>query len=173
MSSIVDWQIRELALSRGMIQPFVPEQLNPGSYDVTLSDKILIENSSRQSDAGPSRWVMKDIGSEPYLMRPNEFVLASIQELIRVPEDMEAEFCLKSSRGREGYNHVLSGYIDSGYEGNITLEIQNCSRFVKLPLYPGLRIGQIRFAYMNATPEAPYNVVGRYHMDTEVTPSKG
>lgn len=173
MSSIVDWQIRELAEQKKIVEPFNCKQLNPGSYDVILASTILTENYKGYTQPEMGRWVRRDISAETYFMRPNEFVLASTEEIIRVPENMEAVFCLKSSRGREGYNHVLSAYIDSGFEGRITLELHNCSRVEKLPLKQGLRIGQIRFAYMDAVPEEPYNKVGRYHMDMDVMPSKG
>lgn len=169
MSTIPDWMIRGLAERGGLIQPFAPNQLNPASYDVRLAERILIEVGE---GVRPGGWLEVDISDAAYMMMPGEFVLASVAERLVVPAALEAVFCLKSSRGREGYQHMLSGYIDPGYEGNITLELHNSLRFRPLPLYAGMLIGQIRFATMASSPTEPYSVTGRYVGDATVTPSK-
>ena len=70
-------------------------------------------------------------------MPPGGFVLAATAEWIRVPVSMESVFQLKSSRGREGYEHALAGYIDPGFHGRVTLELSNLRRFKELPLEAG------------------------------------
>lgn len=42
-----------------------------------------------------------------------------------------------------------------------------------IPLYPGLKIGQLVFYRMDEAPERTYAVTGRYNLDTKVTASKG
>lgn len=169
MSTIVDWQIRNLAAEEGMIAPYSEEQLNPASYDVVLSDCIRIETPQRTA----RRWLTVDISSQTYWLKPGEFVLAATEEIFLIPSDLEAVFCLKSSRGREGYNHLLAGYIDPGFHGRITLELHNCNRFNDLPLFSGLRIGQLRFSKLNEVPQRNYKQTGRYYGDLDAQPSKG
>lgn len=166
MSTLVDFQIRELARTRGLVEPYEPEQQNPASYDVTLGSKLLLETPKGE-------WQEFDISKTTVHIAPGAFVLACTAELIRIPDDLEAVFCLKSSRGREGYNHMLAGYVDPGFHGRVTLEIHNCNRFRTLPMYAGLRIGQLRFSRLDDTPHRPYSLTGRYNNDDTTTPSKG
>lgn len=166
MSTLVDHQIRHLARTRGLVEPYEPELQNPASYDVTLGSKVLVEVSN-------GGWQEVDISVTTLYMQPGAFVLACTEELIRIPDDLEAIFCLKSSRGREGYNHMLAGYIDPGFHGRVTLELHNCTRFRQLPLYAGMRIGQLRFSRLDEIPHRPYSLTGRYNNDDTTTPSKG
>lgn len=168
MSSLVDWQIKKLAKESGLIKPYRSEQLNPASYDVVLGDTVLIETPG---DDGV--WTKVDISSKPLMLEPNEFVLAHTQEMVNIPENLEAIFCLKSSRGREGYNHALAAYIDPGFSGRVTLELKNYSRYRCLPLKAGMRIGQLRFSVINGTPLHDYSQTGRYQGAKTVEFSKG
>ena len=168
MSTIVDHQIRHLARTYGLIEPFNPEQVNPASYDIQLGAMIKREGVGQED-----RWVPVDISEKPYIMQPGEFILASTQEFIRVPVDMECVFNLKSSRGREGYEHLMAGYIDPGFHGEVTLEICNVNRHHRLPLVQGMLMGQLRFSKLDSTPMRSYAVTGRYHKDRGVVTSKG
>lgn len=150
----------------GLVEPFHAEMVNPASIDVTLGDEILVEN-----DHGTFTSV--SIKDETFYMPPGAFVLAHTAEYVRVPANLECVFQLKSSRGREGYEHALAGYIDPGFCGRVTLELSNLRRFKELPLRSGLRIGQLRFSKLDEIPMRPYSVTGRYHGDEGVQESKG
>jgi len=169
MSVLVDYQIRDLARTKGLIEPFEPDQINPASYDVTLGNEILVENYSYQTRV----WEKFDISKKRFSLQPGEFILAVTAEFVRIPVDIEAEFCLKSSRGREGWQHALAAYIDPGFQGRITLELKNYNRWHQLDVVPGLRIGQLRFTKLKDIPERPYNLTGRYNGDLTVQASKG
>ena len=170
MATIVDNQIRELARTMGLVEPFNPEQVNPASYDVTLGATLLREGDPSK---GEEKWVEVDIENGVYSLAPGEFVLAHTAEIVRIPNNLECVFNLKSSRGREGYEHLMAGYIDPGFHGSVTLEICNVNRFHRLPLEHGMRIGQLRFAKVDAIPMRSYAVTGRYHRDQSVQQSKG
>ena len=166
MATIVDRQIRHLCRSAGLVEPFDPEMINPASIDVTLGNEILVEN-----DHGDFTSV--SIEHETFYMPPGAFVLAHTAELVRIPNRLECVFQLKSSRGREGYEHALAGYIDPGFHGRVTLELSNLRRFKELPLRAGMRIGQLRFSKLDALPSRPYSVTGRSHNAEGVEESKG
>lgn len=168
MSTIVDHQIRHLARTAGLVEPFDPDMVNPASIDVTLGATLL-----REGGAGEDRWVECDIENGIYSLAPGEFVLAHTAELIRVPNDLECVFNLKSSRGREGFDHLMAAYIDPGFHGSVTLELVNVNRYHRLPLEHGMRIGQLRFSRLDATPLRSYAVTGRYQNDSTVQPSRG
>jgi dCTP deaminase len=166
MSTIVDWQIRELCRSSGLVEPFDVEMVNPASIDVTIGDHIKVEN-----DHGEFTDV--NIKNQDFYMPPGAFVLAHTAEYVRIPNNFECVFQLKSSRGREGYEHALAGYIDAGFHGRITLELSNLRRFKELPLRAGMRIGQLRFSRLDNLPMRPYSLTGRYHLAETVEESKG
>ena len=140
--------------------------VNPASIDVTLGDTILVEN-----DHG--LFTSFNIKDETFYMPPGAFVLAHTAEFVRIPSNLECVFQLKSSRGREGYEHALAGYIDPGFHGRVTLELSNLRRFKELPLRTGMRIGQLRFSKLDEIPMRPYSVTGRYHNAEGVEESKG
>jgi len=172
MSTIVDHQIIQHVRLFKLIEPFNESQLNPASYDVRLGSVILIEGLAVGPEENRRRWQTVDISKEPYSMKPNEFVLASTEEYINVPSHLEAVFQLKSSRGREGYEHALAGYIDPGFSGNVTLELSNLNQRHTLALAQGMLIGQLRFSILDATPLHSYAETGHYNGDVGVQPSK-
>jgi len=166
--TIVDHQIRYLSRMAGLVEPFDPEMVNPASIDVTLGATLL-----REGGAGEDRWVEVDIENGIYSLAPGEFVLAHTAEIVRVPPNLECVFNLKSSRGREGFDHLMAAYIDPGFHGQVTLELVNVNRFHRLPLEHGMRIGQLRFSTLDETPMRSYAVTGRYMNDQGVQASKG
>jgi dCTP deaminase len=172
MSTIVDHQIIQQVHRGRLIEPFNQSQLNPASYDVRLGPMILVEGLAIGPEERRRRWQEIDITKEAYMMKPNEFVLASTEEYINVPPSLEAVFQLKSSRGREGYEHALAGYIDPGFSGNVTLELSNLNQRHSLPLFQGMLIGQLRFASLSAIPLRSYAETGHYNGDVGVQPSK-
>lgn len=142
--------------------PYIATQLNPASYDITLGDKVLVENMAGE-------WVEHSL---PYTLQPGEFVLLSSREYFNIPEYMEAQVQLKSSRAREGYEHLLAGYIDPGFSGNITLEVKNVKRYGTLPLVASMRLCQIRFMKVDMPCRKSYKETGHYMYNKGVHKSK-
>jgi dCTP deaminase len=62
------------------------------------------------------------------LLEPSKFVLASTQEKISVPNHLAAFVAGRSSVGRLGLQIQNAGFVDSGFQGQITLELYNQSR---------------------------------------------
>ena len=91
-----------------------------------------------------------------YKIKPNEFLLGSTEETVHIPYDLVAHIDGKSSIGRLGvFIHISSGFIDSGFNGNVTLEIYNCSD-KEFELYHGMNICQIVFETLTSPVEKPY-----------------
>ena len=164
-----DHRIRQLALE-GMISPFREGQLNPASYDVLLGSTIILEERSgfREIDISDAT------EDSPYWLQPGEFCLAETQEVFSLPDNVAAQFVLKSSRAREGYENLMAGYCDPGWHGSkLTLELKNALFWNDLPLWPGLKIGQMIFDAMLEPCERSYRETGRYNLDARVAQSKG
>jgi dUTPase len=61
-----------------------------------------------------------------------------------------------SSLGRLGLIvHATAGFIDPGWKGTLTLELNNLTR-VPIKLYPGNLIAQLSFMALDAPAEHPY-----------------
>jgi dCTP deaminase len=154
-----------------MIEPFDPTLINPASLDVTLGTNLYVE----VEDGGllPKN-ISEHTRENPYLLMPNEFILAETAETFNIPDFISAQFVLKSSLARAGLEHLLAGYIDPGFSNSVlTLEFKNAKQFSAFPLWPGMRCGQIVFTEMAETPQASYRYTGRYNNDAKVSRSKG
>jgi dCTP deaminase len=170
MSVLADWEIRSLCEASQMVWPFDEKLLNPASLDVRLGPNLMIEVRDRPE-------LMRiDISTrtkdEPYLLLPGEICLAETVEQFNLPEDISAQFVLKSSRARDFYGHMLAGWVNPGYYGSkLTLELKNERRFHPLPLYPNLLIGQMVFFRMSAVPLKSYALTGHYNNHKTVMPN--
>ena len=165
-----DFEIVCLA-RRGMVNPYDPKLVNPASLDVRLGENMLIEDKQTAelqpfSIAGFTK-------ESPFALQPREFVLAETFERFKLPDSVAGQLALKSSRAREGIEHLMAGYIDPGYEGRLTLELVNARVLHPVPLWPGMRIAQIVFHKMSLLPNNDYSVTGRYQGDQKVQASKG
>src|SRR6478735_3217561 len=91
-----------------------------------------------------------------FVFDPGEFVLGSTVERVAIPHDLVARVDGRSSVGRLAIVvHATAGFIDPGFEGEITLELSNIGR-IPVRLYPGMRIAQIVFQTMTSPAERPY-----------------
>ena len=170
MAGLCDHEIHNLA-RRNLVFPFQSELVNPASLDVRLGENLLVEMP--QSPALLPYSIAGHSQENPFMLQPHEFVLAETMEEFKLPDCVAGQLALKSSRAREGIEHLLAGYIDPGYKGRLTLELQNARSMHAVPLWPGMRIAQIVFHRMSMLPGKSYSVTGRYHGDTAVQASKG
>lgn len=135
----------------GGIHPFVPEHVNPASYDVTVGDHWICPTRDPE-----------EIVCDSITLFPGEVILATTQEYVKMPRDVVADLKLKSSLGRLWLNHSLSGWIDCNFQGQITLELQNLGPYPRV-LHKGMRVAQLIFMGMSAPPTVAYGEAGRGH----------
>src|SRR2546423_8552676 len=78
---------------------------------------------------------------EPFILHPGEFVLGQTLEQVTLPNDVVARLEGKSSLGRLGLLiHSTAGFVDSGFSGNLTLELSNVAN-LPITIYHGMPIG--------------------------------
>lgn len=149
--------------------------VNPASIDIRIGKTLMREYHDPYSyDPNSCTWEQVSLPEDTphyYYLAPGEFVLVETLERLRVPNGYALELKLKSSRAREGYNHSLAFWFDPGWDGIGTMEIHNMSRYRQLPLWRGMRFGQIVIHQLDAPAINPY--AGRYNYATGVEPSKG
>lgn len=169
---IPDHEIARLCRQAAMVVPYDPELQNPASLDVLLGGQLMVEveHTAELQPLDISHCTQAD----PYWLAPGEFALAETQEIFNLPDHIAGQFVLKSSRAREGLEHLMAGYCDPGWHGSkLTLELHNSRRYHNLPLWPGMKIGQMVFHVIAGTPERTYAVTGRYNNHANVHASLG
>jgi dCTP deaminase len=167
MSILCDHEIR----NAGMVEGYDPALINPASLDLRLGGTIMIE-SAEDLNMRPLS-IADRTADDPYWLRPGQFVLACTLEQVNFTADIGGQFLLKSSRAREGLNHLMAGWIDPGFRGALTLELHNVRQLQSQPLWPGMRIGQLIVHYLASQPGRSYAETGRYLGDTTVQESRG
>lgn len=170
MTILPDIEIMTL-VRRSLVSPFDVDLLNPASLDVRLGSNLLIELPSTTELVPYS--IAECSKEKPYMLQPHEFVLAETLEEFKLPDCIAGQLALKSSRAREGIEHLLAGYIDPGYQGRLTLELQNARCLHPVPIWPGMRIAQVVFHKLSMLPAKDYSMTGRYFNDKTVQGSKG
>lgn len=168
MTILADWEIDAYCRQKNLVEPYRPDNLNPASLDLELGFVLLIETILGFEAVDISTRTKE----KPFWLQPGQFVLAETSERFNLPVSLSAQFVLKSSRAREGYNHMLAGWCDPGWHGSVlTLELKNNLQQGRLPLYPGLKIGQMVFYRMSAQPDRSYSETGHYNNHDRVMPS--
>jgi len=165
-------------VERGVITDVPHEHINAASIDVRLGSDILIERACNRSVSLRDRenLVMESfkLDDSAYRLAPGEFILAHTLEKFNLPDDICAEFKMKSSGARIGLNHALAGWCDAGWHGSaLTLELYNLTRHHSIILRPGDRIGQMLFYRVTPVPaDRSYAARGRYNGDVSVQQAK-
>lgn len=149
-----------------IIQPFDKKRLNPNSYNLTLSNELLVYDNlllDMKQENTASRILIPEEGMilEPgrlYLGRTNEFT--KTDAFVPMLEG-------RSSIGRLGlFIHVTAGFGDVGFAGYWTLEIF-CVQPIKI--YPNVEICQIYYHTIQG--EYDRYISGKYQNNTGVQPS--
>jgi dCTP deaminase len=166
-----DKTIRSL-LSKGRlgISPLEDTQIQSASVDIRLGNSfsVIDENiSTLITMKSPVKY--HNTRSSGYRLYPKEFVLASTMEYIHMPDNLTAFVEGRSPIGRLGLFIQNAGWVDPGFEGEITLELYNAGRHV-IKLEPGRRIGQLVFAKLDRKARNPYR--GKYQGQRSATGSR-
>ena len=109
----------------GGISPFNPDQVNSASYDVVLGNSWLVPSTNEIfsiPNAYPQFFIFN---LEKYILQPGAVVLATTLEFVKMPRNVCCDLKLKSTIGRSFINHTLAGFVDPGFQGQITLELHN------------------------------------------------
>lgn len=161
---------KKLENSEVEINPYPKdEQFQPASVDLTLGNDFMklmwnsstiglgictldIKNPRKELKYHKCQFSKK----HGITINPGDSILGTTVERIKLPNDLCARADGRSSLGRHFIGiHVTAGFIDPGYEGQLTLEITNqgSTAFV---LYPGMRICQLIFEPLSSPCDRPY-----------------
>lgn len=176
MSLLAGKQLHEL-IDAGVIDA-LHENVNAASIDVRLGNEFCLE-----SGRGENVVDLRDKESLQFFtfqtdsrldIEPGRFFLAHTMETFNLPDDISAEFKLRSSVARSGLQHMLAGWADAGFHGaQLTLEFKNVTQRHTLVIAPGMRIGQMVFYRHESAGLNSYALRGRYNGQRGVQASKG
>jgi dCTP deaminase len=161
-----DYDIEE-ELKKGefSITPYDKSSLQPSSYDLHLGSKFIIFDNHDidviDVKVKNNNFRTIDVSEKGFFMiHPNNFVLCSTIERVKIPKYLCGRIEGKSSIGRLGLIvHVTAGYIDPGFDGTLTLEMFNLSS-VPIKVYPNIKIAQLSLSLLKTPSKKSYGEYG-------------
>jgi dCTP deaminase len=146
---------------RLVIRPLIdPMQLGGTTVDLRLGTEWEVLRTTRfqaldPSDSKASVDALLNTSVEQFrltsgqtqglVLHPGELILALTLEYLRIPADLWGNVEGRSTWARLGLQvHATAGMIDAGFNGYLTLELQNTGR-LPMVLTPGLRVAQVAF----------------------------
>ena len=177
--------LNEIEQGHIKVSPFDKKLVQPASIDLRLGKDFMtwiagagnpiIDPSGMSADASVNYERVVCSKQRPFFyLYPSQFVLGTTLERVSIPTDLLGKLEGKSSLGRIGLLvHITAGYIDPGFEGQITLELLNVTnRPIKLT--PGMRIAQLSFEKLDAPAQHPYGdpvLNSHYQRQSGATPA--
>jgi len=145
-----------------VVTPLTESSIQPASIDCRIgSHYLLIDDRHHESGIitfnDPISY--REIESDYMIIPPHSFLLATTIETIRLPNGITAFVEGRSSVGRMGLFIQNAGWVDSGFEGQITLELYNANS-LPIRIESGRRVCQLVFCKMDQVSEVPYQ--GKY-----------
>ena len=137
-----------------VINPYDHSQLGSNSYDVRMSNKLLVYLDPILDPKEDQATTTIDIPKEGLVIHPGKLYLGVTIEHTETLKDV-IMFEGKSSLARLGlFVHITSGFGDVGFKGHITLEI-SCIQPIRI--YPNMKIGQVYYQSVDGFVINPYS----------------
>lgn len=170
-----------LSTGRLRVEPFDPVSLQPSSIDLRLSGSFRIFNNHNTDSIDP-REDQADLTSpveiedgEELILHPGEFILGATYERVVLSDDLVGRLEGRSSLGRIGLLiHSTAGFIDPGWDGQLTLELGNVAN-LPIKLRPYMRVAQLSLFQATAPATHPYgssDLHSKYQGQVGPTPSR-
>lgn len=171
--------------SKGMIEPFSPEQVKTGisfgvssyGYDFRIADEFKIWSAGRENGRSvidPKKFNalhFSDFKGDVCEIPPNGYILARTVEYFRIPRNILTIAYGKSTYARCGvYIHVTP--FEPEWEGYATIAISNATP-LPAKVYANEGIGQLIFLEASDTCAVSYaDKKGKYQAQKEITHAK-
>lgn len=143
-----------------VVEPIGENGLQPASIDCRIGDHYLVVDDNHSGILTFNEEIKyREIVGDSVVIPPHSFLLATTMEYIKLPTNVTAFVEGRSSIGRMGLFIQNAGWVDSGFEGQITLELYNANS-LPIKLDAGRRVCQLVFCQMDKPAERPYS--GKY-----------
>jgi len=149
-----------------IIEPFDERLLNPNSYNLRLSDELMVYEEDVLDMKKPNKTRNLIIPEEGIVLEPGRLYLGRTVEYTKTDKFVPM-LEGRSSIGRLGlFIHVTAGFGDVGFSGYWTLEI-HCIQPIRI--YAGVEICQIYYHSIEGEYERYSS--GKYQNNTGIQPS--
>jgi dCTP deaminase len=175
-----DSWIRRMALTSGMIEPFVDSQVREGvisyglssyGYDIRVADEFKVFTNINTTVIDPKEFDPRsfvDLKAPVCIVPPNSFALARTVEYFRIPRDVLTVCLGKSTYARCGIIVNVTPF-EPEWEGTATLEISNTTP-LPAKIYANEGIAQVLFFQSDEPCQTSYaDKRGKYQAQREVT----
>ena len=170
-------------LERGVLEGAQYAHINATSIDLVLGRKIMVEREVfggmvpviDMLDKGGEQFTTFEMDDDGWIVPPGGCVLAQSVEVFNLPNNLSAEYKLKSTQARNFFDHLNAGWCDAGWNGSVlTLEFVNHMQHHAVRIKPGMKCGQIVFfEHEEVSVDKSYATLGQYNGDKEVSAGKG
>jgi dCTP deaminase len=180
MSILPDTWIREMAETKGMIEPYVEAQRREGvisygvssyGYDARVADEFRIFTNVDNALVDPKNFSDQSFVSrktDVCIIPPNSFVLARTVEYFKIPRDVLVICLGKSTYARCGIIVNVTP-LEPEWEGHVTLEFSNTTP-LPAKIYANEGACQFLFLRGESVCETSYaDRAGKYMKQTGVT----
>ncbi|MDW7681808.1 MAG: dCTP deaminase, partial [bacterium] len=166
-----DKTIREWIINgKLVVEPLDEMQIQPASIDLRLGNHYLKVAEHRSSTLDLiNKPEYEEIIADEVVIPAHAFLLATTREFIGLPDDLTAFVEGRSSIGRLGLFIQNAGWVDPGFQGEITIELYNANS-LPIRLKMGVRICQLVFAKLDKPAANPYR--GKYQGQRKATGSR-
>ena len=155
---LTDKKIRELVKKEELIVPFNESNLQSESYDVTigteiteLSKEIHCIDISKQETVD-NTYINIDISENGYIISPKQYLLVSLRETLKVPDDITVHLRPKTRYTRLGLL-VTDQHCNSTYSGHLRIGLFNATEY-PIHIYPDYTIAQLVFEELEEVPSS-------------------
>lgn len=149
-----------------IIEPYDERKINPNSYNLSLSNELLVYENDILDMKKPNLTKKLTIPEEGFLLEPRKLYLGRTNEYTSTDKYIPM-LEGRSSTGRLGlFIHVTAGFGDVGFKGFWTLEIF-CVQPVRI--YPNVEVCQIY--YHDIDGEYDLYSSGKYQNNQGIQPS--
>ena len=143
-----------------IIKPFIRKNVQAASVDLRLGEGFLVPDYHGTECLSLDKEVKyRKIDGDEIVIPSHHFVLGTTLEYICLPNFLTGSVEGRSSIGRRGLFVQNAGWVDPGFEGNITLEFYNANE-LPVKIHSGRRICQIVFDFTDQPVKKPYS--GKY-----------
>lgn len=167
MTVLAQYELRELLERRNdplVITPLLnpKDQIGDASIDVRLGSEFIVikKRALRSLDFREHASIRRNIRgyqervrieyTRGFVLHPNQLVLGSTLEYVKLPTTVGCHVIGRSSWGRLGLVIETASAVAPCFSGAITLELLNVGE-VPIVLYPGVRIAQLVFHSTSST----------------------
>jgi dCTP deaminase len=165
-----------------VVEPFEREAIQPASIDLRLGYEFAFWEPLHEGQVidlarpicMPMNKIVRTSERQHFDLGPGQFALACTFERVAMDSGHRARVEGKSSLGRLGLLvHATAGFIDPGFDGQITLEIYNLSPHT-FRLRPTQLICQLEVARLTSPAAKSYGAElgSKYNGQTGVTESR-